>query len=613
VYKKWKLLLALILLATTLSLSHSVALAQDPKEGPVARITIEANGITWQPQVNHASLVLTISGPEGFYLREQFAPGHNPSFSLLDEAGQPHPDGSYSYELIASPVLDDQVRQLLETVTEENRAAVEEQLRETDRLPEPLVQSGYFLIAGGAIMTGDADEIGRTTRDQVINDDLIVDGSACIGFDCVNGESFGFDTLRLKENNLRIKFQDTSTTGSFPSNDWQITANDSSSGGANKFSIDDIDGGRTPFTLEAGAPSHSLYVDDGGRLGLGTSTPVVDAHIVSGNTPTVRLDQDGSSGFTPQVWDVAGNEAGFFIRDATNGSTLPLRIRPNAASSVIDIFGDETVRFTAANQLRIKDGNVEVPTIGFLDDTDTGIYSPADGTIAIATNSAHAMSIDPNGNVGIGAESPGVPLHVQVDDATSPTWFTADLMVIERNGAARFQIHTDSASEGGIWFSDNVRGVGQVNYYHPDNSMRFYTNATQKMVLDASGNLSIDGTLTQNSDLNAKENFSLVDGQEVLARLAGIPITTWNFKQDRSAVRHLGPMAQDFYAAFGLGQDDRHIAPLDTSGVSLAAIQALYRLVQEKDEQIDELQAQNAELETRLEALEQMVKGLTQE
>ncbi len=62
--------------------------------------------------------------------------------------------------------------------------------------------------------------------DQVILDDLIVDGSACIGFDCVNGESFGFDTLRLKENNLRIRAVDTSSSASFPSNDWQITFND---------------------------------------------------------------------------------------------------------------------------------------------------------------------------------------------------------------------------------------------------------------------------------------------------------------------------------------------------------------------------------------------------
>ena len=176
--------------------------------------------------------------------------------------------------------------------------------------------------------------------DQVILDDLIVDGSNCVGQDCVNGESFGFDTIRLKENNLRIKFQDTSTTSSFPTRDWQLTANDSSNGGANKFSIDDIDGGRTPFTIEAGAPSHSLYVDDGGRLGLGTSTPVVDVHTKSGNTPTLRLEQDGSSGFTAQTWDLAGNETNFFIRDASNGSTLPFRIKPGAPSNSIYIAAD---------------------------------------------------------------------------------------------------------------------------------------------------------------------------------------------------------------------------------------------------------------------------------
>ena len=58
--------------------------------------------------------------------------------------------------------------------------------------------------------------------DNVILDDLIVDGSACIGFDCVNGESFGLDTIRLKEHKLRIDFKDTSNTASFPDRDWRI-------------------------------------------------------------------------------------------------------------------------------------------------------------------------------------------------------------------------------------------------------------------------------------------------------------------------------------------------------------------------------------------------------
>jgi len=83
-------------------------------------------------------------------------------------------------------------------------------------------------------------------------------------------------------------------------------------------------------------------VDDGGRIGSRTSTPSVELHTIDGDTPTLRLQQDGSSGFAPQTWDVAGNETNFFIRDVTNGSQLPFRIRPDAPTSsiFIDVDGD---------------------------------------------------------------------------------------------------------------------------------------------------------------------------------------------------------------------------------------------------------------------------------
>ena len=175
--------------------------------------------------------------------------------------------------------------------------------------------------------------------DFVIADDLIVDGSACVGFDCVNGESFGFDTIRLKENNLRIHFNDTSSVPSFPTNDWRITINDSANGGAAYFGVEDADAGRFPFRIFAGARANALVVDAQGDIGIGTSTPTVDIHVKTGDTPTLRLEQDTSSGFQAQTWDVAGNETNFFIRDATNGSTLPLRIRPGSPSNSIYIDG----------------------------------------------------------------------------------------------------------------------------------------------------------------------------------------------------------------------------------------------------------------------------------
>ena len=93
--------------------------------------------------------------------------------------------------------------------------------------------------------------IPEAHADIVQNDDVISTQSQCIGNDCVNGENFGFDTLRLKENNLRIHFDDTSNSASFPSNDWRITINDSNNGGGNFFGIDDATSGRGVFRIEA--------------------------------------------------------------------------------------------------------------------------------------------------------------------------------------------------------------------------------------------------------------------------------------------------------------------------------------------------------------------------
>jgi hypothetical protein len=314
-------------------------------DGEMAVVHRNATGLIFDSLVQHGGATLTVTGPDGYALRKTFAAGEDPIFSIFDQAGATLADGAYTFEVLFNPKL--------------NGAAREALVKAREKGETPQIQSfepvfGSFQIADG-VLVGDATEEGAgltsaaqpaasgslegtSAADQVINDDLIVTGSICAGFDCVNGETFGFDTLRLKENNLRIKFEDTSV-GTFPTRDWQLTANDSASGGASKFSIDDIDGGRTPFTITAGAPSNSIFVDSGGRVGFGTNVPVVNLHVVSGNTPTLRLEQNGTSGFTPQVWDVAGNETNFFIRDATNGSRLPFRMQPNAPSNSIFVTG----------------------------------------------------------------------------------------------------------------------------------------------------------------------------------------------------------------------------------------------------------------------------------
>ena len=109
--------------------------------------------------------------------------------------------------------------------------------------------------------------------------------------------------------------------------------------------------------------------------------------------------------------------------------------------------------------------------------------------------------------------------------------------------------------------------------------------------------LTMGGAWTNSSDRDRKRDFKPVDGHAVLKRLAVIPIQTWSYKQEDATIRHMGPMAQEFHRAFALGDDDKHISTVDSEGVALAAIQALYQVVQEKDGQIRKLKKQVEELQ----------------
>ena len=225
---------------------------------------------------------------------------------------------------------------------------------------------------------------GTSVADIVHLDDVIIDGSGCIGSDCADGESFGFDTLRIKENNLRVNFDDTSTTSSFPNNDWRILINDSSNGGSNYFAVEDSTGGRVPFKIEAAAPTNSLFVEDSGDVGIGTGDPVLELHIKDGDSPGVRLEQvDG--GWTPQTWDIAGNEANFFIRDVTNGSKLPFRIIPDAPTNSLCVSSNGNIG------MGIKDAaaNLQIRKT----------VSATDNMILVQNNTLETLKLDGNGNL----------------------------------------------------------------------------------------------------------------------------------------------------------------------------------------------------------------------
>ena len=487
----------------------------------VEEASITANEANFK-MISPNSYLMEMAGPNDYYFRQEIEHTNSISLSNVDKEGRKFPDGTYRMQVTPIITLSETVRQELAELRKENDPEKIAAFRLANELPEEVnVYNISFSILNGQFVSPDrreakgldmskmtgmlweqdlweqdhpvlyaslnnidmeygkpvmatsnalplaTDNTPMSEDDQVFLDDVIVSGSICVGLDCSNGESFGFDTQRLKENNLRIHFSDTSTSASFPSNDWRIRINDSTNGGGNYFAIEDASGSKTPFLIEAGAPTNSLYVDDGGRIGAGTSTPVVEIHSKNGDSPTLRLEQDGSSGFTPQTWDVAGNEANFFVRDVTNGSKLPLKIKPNAPTSSIFVEGT-------------------------------------------------------TGDIGMGTESPDGALHVRRSNGT------AFFKVEETNGtsAFRYLLNLSNNAGGGMAFQ-LTNGSHSIDFNNTGaaGSEQFRINHVdgdpQELSLDRDGNLTVTGTVTTATqtipDYVFEDDYNLLSLEELKA------------------------------------------------------------------------------------------------
>ncbi len=277
--------------------------------------------------------------------------------------------------------------------------------------------------------------------------------------------------------------------------------------------------------VEGDAPEDFVVNDDlvvqgkacvGGSCADGEPFATEDLRVKA-DTPEIRLAHVPISG-TSRNWAINADDTLFRVLDQTSGVT-PFSIRNGAPTFSLNIFANGTVA------------------------AGSGVLASQPATLQVRRTDATARLL--------------------VEEASATT-ASRNLLRIINNGASTFRF--DNSASGQSW---GFGALGSGNFFigsTPGQPLGF--------TLTSNGDVTLTGTLTQGSDRATKQAIAPLDPAALLERLARLPLSSWEYK-GQDGVRHVGPMAQDFAAAFGLGADDRHIAPGDMAGVGLAAIQAL--------------------------------------
>ena len=239
------------------------------------------------------------------------------------------------------------------------------------RLPRAATTCALVLLAAPAaaqvttfpddvVIQGDLTVDAGTTGSMYVEGASVIDGSLCLGNTCQPTTTFANDeTLILRYTQHSIVFDDTSGSTS-PDRDWTLRVNDPNTvatGGIDKFAVEDDTAGTTPFTIAGGVPDNAFWLDTSGYLGLGTSMPQTNVHVVSPLTSAVmRLEEtNGTAG----GFDIAASDTAFQVASSGNG-TIPLVIEGTAPSNSLYVAGTGYVGFgtnTPDAPLEVSDDN----------------------------------------------------------------------------------------------------------------------------------------------------------------------------------------------------------------------------------------------------------------
>lgn len=317
--------------------------------------------------------------------------------------------------------------------------------------------------------------------------------------------------------------------------------------------------------IDATSPANTLIIEPpstfcaNGCIGIGETAPVRPLHITNDDA-TIFLEQSGTQRWQIGSADFASPVGSFFINEHSAGTT-PFQIDPGAGS----------------NALRIVSG----------------------------------------GNVGVGTSSPTVPLHVQRTNGT------AKLIVEEASGTVAAREMFELANNGGPFFIFKDNNLAQSYSFAMGATGHFLISHQQtagvQFRLRQDGSAEFQGNVTANgvlltSSRETKTDFSPIDEHTVLEKVGALDVSQWRYKAEPGSERHIGPMAEDFQALFGLG-DGRHISAGDAQGILFAAAKALKAETSRLEAENEALKARVAELsemEHRLKALEHQLMRISE-
>jgi hypothetical protein len=351
-------------------------------------------------------------------------------------------------------------------------------------------------------------------------------------------------------------------------------------------------GAVTPGKLNATGSSDGQVLTSNGLNVSWQSLPPTNAWSLGGNAGTITgTNFLGTTDNVPLELKVNGSRA-FRLEPDNNGPNVIGGFSGNSVSA--GAFG-ATIGGGGSSSLGSNSVSASFGTVA------GGIHNSASGILGTVGGGQENNASSSSATVAGGA--------INIASGSGAT--VAGGLVNTADGYSSFAAgnHAKAMHDGSfVWADDHLANFGSTA------SNEFSARATGGVRFvsgfDSSGNptgVSLaagSGSWSSLSDRALKRNFAAIDGSSILERIAGLPISTWSYKAQKPAIRHLGPTAQDFGRAFGLGEDKRHIDTIDSEGVSLAGIKALYKLAQTQQRRLDKQGREIRALQRQLRVLQ---------